>query len=69
MRRAIADGIEVVDGEGDIELACDGEQVENRIRRTTRRAGGDVGVLDSLASDDLGRTKVILSDLQKFGLN
>ncbi len=53
--RAVADGVEVVDGEGDVVLAGDGEQVEDGVGAASGGAGGDVGVLDGLAGDDLAR--------------
>ncbi len=62
VRRAVADGVEVVDGEGDVELTRDGEQVQHGVGAASGGAGGGVGVLDGLAGDDLRGAKVVLGE-------
>ncbi len=53
--RALADAVEVVDGERDVELARDGDEVQDGVGAAARGADGDDGVLDGLAGDDLAR--------------
>ena len=51
--RLLADGVEVVDGEGDVEFVGDGDEVEDGVGAAAGCADGGDGVFEGLAGDDL----------------
>ena len=57
--RALGDGVELIDGERDAELAGDGHQVHHRIGGTTRRGHRCHGVVDGTPVNDVGGRDVL----------
>ena len=49
----LGDAVEVVHGEGDVELVRDGDEVEDGVGAAAGGGDGGDGVLDGLAGDDL----------------
>ena len=58
VRRALADDVEIVNGQRNIHLACDCNQVKNGIGRTAAGSHAGDGVLNRLAGDDLRRAAI-----------
>ena len=61
--RALGDGVEVVDGERDVELAGDGDEVEDGVGAASGRADGGDGVLEGLAGEDLAGAEVVAGEV------
>ena len=59
--RALGDAVEVVHGEGDVELARDGDEVKDGVGAAAGGADGGDGVLDGLAGEDLAGAQVALA--------
>jgi hypothetical protein len=62
-RCAVGNGLEVVDGESDADRVGNGDQVEDGVGAATSDVHEDHGVLKSLASDDVGRSDVLLQQV------
>ena len=52
-RRALADTIEIIDGQFDASFARDGEQMQHRIGRAAGRRNRGNGILDRFTGNDL----------------
>ena len=61
--RVLGDAVEVVHGEGDVDLAGDGDEVEDGVGAAAGGADGGDGVLDGLAGEDFAGAYVVRAEV------
>jgi len=59
----LSESLECLDLEREIELSCDGEQVQHRVRRSCGRANGANRVLQRTLGDECARANIIAHEL------